>query len=145
MIDREKVMSIKVLQQISFSEEDNPSIIDVRFGIYSPSLDLERVNDELKLIPTVCWKNGDEFIEEYINFATNELEKRIKKRNSDGWVIQSNQMVHSLKVEDHINYLLSKLSPAEEEILHFIKSASENEDISIIIDWQTSSDWGGIQ
>lgn len=98
----------------------------ISLRIYHVDLDPQQISDELQLQPTVAHKRGEPI-----------QHTRISSAPTGAWVLESKGAVRSTDLEEHLAWMLSRLSTAREALL---KLQDVGYDISLVCSWFTSSD-----
>ena len=134
----------KILQEISFAEEDNVKKVFVDFRIRSDILDPEEITKDFGINPKTAYAKDDPYQSKARNPKTKQFHLQWQKRPCGIWSLSSENMVSSVRAEDHIQYLLTLLEPIGEK-LHFYLSRRETYVVSFYIHWEPVGEWGSYE
>jgi hypothetical protein len=113
-------------ENILFNDEaQEVKSISVDFVIRSDVLDPLKITHELQLQPTRSWAKGDKHLSKKLDLKTKTIIDAWYERPWGIWAINSNSEVQSLKVEDHITYLLDRLEPKRHLLDYYILQGEE--------------------
>lgn len=112
------------------SSDQNPKVCletRVKLRIYPKTMPLEAISQILRIEPSQSLKKGE------LSKPNSAGKKR--KIASSAWQLSSDQYLNSLNIEEHLDWMLGKLSPVKDQLLILQK----NPDIEIIFDiiWWT--------
>jgi Domain of unknown function (DUF4279) len=108
------------LEDISFEEEDNTKSIRVTYRIRSDIIVPETITSELGLQPSDSFIKGDKYLGKVRDPNTKVITSIGRVRPWGIWKIDSRGLDKSLKVEDHIVYLLEILEPRSNQIRKYL-------------------------
>ncbi|MEZ4868013.1 MAG: DUF4279 domain-containing protein [Caldilineaceae bacterium] len=132
------------LQEISFAEEENVQIVYVDFRIRGDNLDSGNVSERLGIEATRSWSKGEYYLGKTRDPATKQIQSISRKRPWGLWACSSNNVVKTKLVEDHMEYLLSKLEPKQQELLYYLESPEEYT-VSFYVHWEPLSEYGSFE
>lgn len=118
------------IQNDSIEDEDRHYVnISVTFNIKHDSKPLSFLSKELSLTPTELQVCGEKFL----NFKGRPVVAQ-----SHMWRINTERLVHSIKISDHLAYLVDLLKPRQQILDKYIRDP--NFQTSFAIWWQCSYD-----
>jgi hypothetical protein len=109
-----------MIQKDPFGKSEEVKNISVDFLIRSDNLDPVKITQEFQIQPTRSWAKGDKHLGKKLDLKTREIVDAWYTRPWGIWGINSDNEVHTLKVEDHIIYLINLLEPKSELLNHYI-------------------------
>jgi hypothetical protein len=134
----------KVLQELSFDENDNIREVYLVYRIQSDFLDPIDVSNELGIKPDRAFFKGQKYISKSWNPDTRKVVKVQAKHDLGIWNYSTKNKINSKRVEDHILFLVNLLEPARP----FIEKLLNQPDIysiSIFIKCSPLGENGGYQ
>ncbi len=110
---------------ISFEENDNTKFVGASYVIRSDILIPDTITSELDLQPTHAFAKGEKYLGKVYDPQTKITTDVWRERPWGVWRIDTNALDLSLKVEDHILYLLSVLEPKRNRINYYLENKEE--------------------
>jgi hypothetical protein len=134
----------RILQKISFSEIDNTRSANLIYGIKSNILNPQEVSDLLQVKPTRAISKGEKYSIKRRNQNKNQINEIWETSSIGIWYFETMNNIHSLIIEDHVNYLLSILIPKKEGLNKYLSNVNEYE-VGIHIYWEPRDNWGSYE
>ena len=111
----------QILQNYTFSEAQIIRTVQVSYHISSMNaIDTSSISKGIGLQPSKCWSKGDKFLAKSINTKTRQIESKWCDRAVSVWKIDSVDFMDSKYIEDHLFFLVKKLEPNKDWILHYL-------------------------
>jgi hypothetical protein len=101
----------KLLQTLSFREEDAVKTTHIDFAIRSDSLDPVALTAELGITPSRAWAANEEYSGKALDPDSRKIVSVVRRRPWGLWAINSGDAVTSKLVEQHALHLLNLLEP----------------------------------
>lgn len=125
----------KILQTISFREEDAVKELHIDFCIRSDFLNKEILSKELGITPTRVWNKGEEYLGKTRDVVTKEIVTVKRKRPWGIWGLDTKNSVSSKTVEDHARYLIDLLEPHKNQLKKYLLD-KDNYSVRFFIWWE---------
>ena len=93
--------------------------LEVSFGIRGDTLNPENITQHLNIIPTNSFAKNDLKL---IGLSNRTTPTRQLKRPWGVWQLSTKGIVHSIYIEDHLQYLLDILKPKKEQLDVYISN-----------------------
>ncbi|MCC7355331.1 MAG: DUF4279 domain-containing protein [Anaerolineae bacterium] len=123
-----------VLQTISFAEEDAVKELHANYRIRSDDLDPAEITRSLGIQPSRSWVKYEKYLGKRFDPETEQVVPTWAKRPPWGmWSVNTEGIVLSKKVEQHLLYLLELLEPKADRIKYYLEHC---EAISCYVWWE---------
>jgi hypothetical protein len=132
------------LQTIAFDEETNTRSIDVEFRIRGDDLNPNAISQQLEIQPTRSWSKGETYLGKVFDPANKQMQQTVRKRPWGIWVYNTSASVNTLRVDDHISFVLNLLEPKQQELQYYLGLA-ESYSVSFSIYWKPLSEYGSYE
>jgi hypothetical protein len=116
---------MKVLQQISWAEEDETRNVFVEYQIRPDVMSPDTITSILGIQPTRSYAKGEEYLGKAYDPGVKKFIRELHKRPFNIWDFSSETVVNSKKVIDHLNYVLDIIEPKYERIQPFLANREE--------------------
>jgi hypothetical protein len=132
------------LQTIAFDEETNTRSIDVEFLIRGDDLNPNLISQQLEIQPTRSWLKGETYLGKVFDPANKQMQQTVRKRPWGIWVYNTSASVNTLRVDDHISFILNLLEPKRQEVQYYL-GLVESYSVSFSIYWKPLSEYGSYE
>lgn len=113
-------------------------------GSYRDDFDPYKITLETNIKPTKVYRKGEDFIGSYRCHVTGLMKEAKEKRTNSIWEIDTSDIT-SLKIDDHLEYLLSILEPKADTFKRIINNNDKSDLIRFVIFIKSIDDDGGFE